>query len=407
MHLKKPKVLLAHPGTQYSYQLAKQLDELGFLHEFWTPFTIPKKGLLYKILNLLPNAIAKKFFNRVIENIEPKKIKTMFGLEAKYSFKGRNGLTEKLIHQRNRDFQLAIPEKSLQEADIIIGFDTSSFILAERAKQNGKVFILDQSIAHPKSKAKVFDQLNQLYPQFSQELLPKQADLIKLEAKEHLFADYIITASSFTKKTLVENSVDERKIIINPYGVNASQFKIIDRPQNKKIRFLFLGTLTIRKGINVLLEIWEELAPETAELWIAGPADTKIIAAIPKLDSISYLGKIPHQQLQEVVGKCDVLIFPSFFEGFGLVVLEAMACGLPVITTEATVGPDVIEDGVDGELYHSFDRNTLKEKIISFIKSPEKAKKMGVKAHLKARQFSWEAYGNRWNTLINTISYKN
>lgn len=403
--MKKPKVLIAHPGTQHSIRLAKQLDRIGVLYEFWSPSIIVKNSILFKCIRLLPKSIFKKISNRVVDGISAKKIKTFFRIELKYILKSRKeGLNEDVLYQRNKEFQELIPEASILSADIIIGFDTSSFLLAERAKKHGKIFILDQSIAHPKSKSKVFEKLNLLYPRFSQQLPIKSTFLTDLEKKEHTLSDYIVTASTFTKKTLIENLVEDEKIVINPYGVDHEQFKSPQKKTQKKIKFLFLGSLTVRKGINVLLDIWEELDPQNAELWLAGPAEDIIINYIPKLSSISYLGKIPHAELQNIINSCDILILPSFFEGFGLVILEAMSCGLPVITTEATIGNDIISNNIDGVIYNSFDIEHLKIIISTFIKSPHKAVAMGLKAREKAKEFSWDAYGNRWEDLLYKIA---
>ncbi|WP_461789874.1 glycosyltransferase family 4 protein [Pedobacter sp.] len=401
---KQIKVLLAHPGTQHSFQLAKQLEKNGLLFEFWSPFVVPEKSCLYYVLKRLPHTLFKKLSNRIISGVSRTKIKTIWWFEINYLIKGKlKGFDEKLIYERNKQFQMLIPDKSLNEADVIIGFDTSSFLLVKRAKQKEKIFILDQSIAHPNSKAIIFEKLNSLYPHLKLRLPFKSEQLTALEKVEHENADYIITASTFTKKTLVENQVDDKKIVINPYGVDNQRFNLNQLSTKEKLRFLFVGSLTARKGINILLKVWKELNPLNAELLLVGPAEKEIIDQIPQLASINYLGKIAHQDLQLTVSSCDVFVLPSFFEGFGLVILEAMACGLPVISTEATGAPDIIESGIDGIVYNSFDTEKLKASIQLFLESPDKAKTLGLNARKKVENFTWDAYGFRWAQLINNL----
>ena len=108
--------------------------------------------------------------------------------------------------------------------------------------------------------------------------------------------------------------------------------------------------------------------------------------------------------MQDIIRSSDVLLFPSFFEGFGLVILEAMACGLPVITTDATVGSDVIDNDIDGVVYNSFDIDRLKNIMLSFINTPTRAREMGLKAHEKASRFTWDSYGRRWEALLNKVT---
>jgi alpha-maltose-1-phosphate synthase len=95
-----------------------------------------------------------------------------------------------------------------------------------------------------------------------------------------------------------------------------------------------------------------------------------------------------------------VLVFPSYFEGFGLVLLEAMACGLPVITTTATAGPDIVSAGEDGWIIESGDLGALEEKMTYCLEYPEIVRQMGLQARATAERYSWSAYGDRWMTIL-------
>ena len=98
-----------------------------------------------------------------------------------------------------------------------------------------------------------------------------------------------------------------------------------------------------------------------------------------------------------------MLILPSLFEGFGLVILEAMAAGLPVITTHNTGGPDVIGEGKEGFVVPAGDAEALREKMEWFIKNPEKTKEMGKAAHRKAKEFTWERYGAEYAEIVREV----
>ena len=103
------------------------------------------------------------------------------------------------------------------------------------------------------------------------------------------------------------------------------------------------------------------------------------------------------------MSEADVFVFPSLFEGFALVILEAMAAGLPVITTPNTAGPDLIEDGKEGLIVPAGDANALREAMQSLLHNPERARSMGRAAHEKAKEFTWERYGERWEALVRDL----
>jgi glycosyltransferase involved in cell wall biosynthesis len=95
-----------------------------------------------------------------------------------------------------------------------------------------------------------------------------------------------------------------------------------------------------------------------------------------------------------------VFVFPSLVEGFGLVLLEAMACGIPIITTPNTGGPDIIIDGIEGFIIPIRDVEALKVKIAWCYSHPQELAKMGIAARKKAEQLTWERYRQKLAMII-------
>ena len=108
---------------------------------------------------------------------------------------------------------------------------------------------------------------------------------------------------------------------------------------------------------------------------------------------IEITGHLPRTELISLYSEADLLVHPSLLEGFGKVILEAMAMGLPVITTTATAGEYIIEDGVDGFLVPPADAGAISEKIRMLYESKELRETIGERAAEKAKQFNWERYG--------------
>jgi alpha-maltose-1-phosphate synthase len=395
------KSLLLHPGTQYSHRLAYQLNRVGCLHTFITGIAFAADASLLK---WMPGFLTSKIDNRILDgSIKRAQLKTIPLPELVALFRlFRGGDMEEVLHQRNLTFQNKVPQYLLEKADNVVGFDTSSWVMEERVKKLNKPFFLDQSIAHPREKERIYEQLRTRYPDWSEHIRPKNESGIQVEEMEYSLATKVVVASTFTKNSLICHNVPAAKIIVNPYGVGKDFFRRKSKDSGDgKTRFLYLGLLGARKGLPFLLETWKETElHQEAELWIAGPTSALALTAIRNVLGVSYKGRVPYRDIPNLLDECDCLVFPSFFEGFGQVILEAMAAGLPVITTEATAGPDIIESGRDGFIIRSGDRKHLSEIMKQVANDRALCYKMGKLAVEKAKSFSWDAYGDRWRKII-------
>jgi glycosyltransferase involved in cell wall biosynthesis len=117
-------------------------------------------------------------------------------------------------------------------------------------------------------------------------------------------------------------------------------------------------------------------------------------------ETVRYLASVPHTQLNQHYINANVFVFPSLVEGFGLVLLEAMACGIPVITTPNTAGPDIITDGVEGFIIPIRDVDALKEKIEWCYGHPAELAEMGRAARRKAEQLTWTRYQQQLSAKV-------
>ena len=395
------KTLLIHPGTQYSHRLAYQLNRIGYLYKFITGIAFASDSFWLKNT---PRFLKARISNRILDkSITANQIEIipLPELTALYRLFRKHDM-ETVLHNRNELFQRRIKSKLIERADQVIGFDTSSWILAERAGKLNKPFFLDQSIGHPIEKDSIFSILRQHYPEWKEDIPQKEISLVRQEEEEHQLSTRIIVASMFTKNSLVKNGVPANKIILNPYGIGQEFFRKKGQTRQKgKIRFVYLGTLGARKGLPFLIETWmENELFKKAELWLAGPGSDFAITTVANTPGLTYKGRVSYSQIPDLLTSCDCLIFPSFFEGFGQVILEAMAVGLPVITTEATAGPDIIENEVDGFIIPSGNKEELIKAMRVMIDDPALCFNMGNLAQEKAKLFSWNSYGDRWKAII-------
>jgi starch synthase len=456
------RVLLVHPGTQHAPRLAAELEKRGVLWRFWTGVASPKERGDFERSHF---DILKERKRRRVVDIPQEKLRTIGWVELLALGLARLPISrEKLWHGRNGLFQKLVPQGEIEAVDVVVGFDTSAWIIGERAKLAGKKFVLDQSVGHPLSRARAVREAGGDESMWPEAFVPRTDVVKRAEAQEHALADIVVVASSFSKRTLVENGVAEEKIRVLPYGVGgefvaAGAAKIrglqdhgTSGPQAAKIRgtgleargegearhgargerlealdarhstlvtkpfrFLYAGYLTKRKGIGVLLEAWEATVgcgpwdnrttglqvkdKRAAELRLVGGGEQPL----PLPVGVVCLGQTPREALLREMSEADVFVFPSLFEGFALVILEAMAAGLPVITTPNTAGPDLIEDGKEGLIVPAGDANALRVAMESLLNDTERTQSMGRAAHEKAKEYTWEKYGERWEALVREV----
>jgi glycosyltransferase involved in cell wall biosynthesis len=157
---------------------------------------------------------------------------------------------------------------------------------------------------------------------------------------------------------------------------------------------LFVGSLGQRKGISYLFTAARE-AGRAIELTVIGTKPAEPCPALENaLAGINWIPSLPHSGILEHMRRSDVLVFPSLFEGFGLVILEAMAQGVPVIATPHTAAPDIITDGVDGFIVPIRDASAIAARLVDLYHDRERLLAMGMAARAKASTFTWASYEN-------------
>lgn len=225
-------------------------------------------------------------------------------------------------------------------------------------------------------------------------------------AGESLHADHIIVASGFTKRTLTENGIGSEKIRIVPYGVNHDIF--VERKEYKRnkdtLKVLFVGSLNQRKGLSYLASAIKRLQDKSCNIEFIvtgrGIVDKELVLKYGLKNVVIRLN-VSREELVNIYQEADVFVFPSLCEGFGHVILEAMATGLPVIATENTAGPDIITDGYDGFIVPVCCVDTLVEKLDHLYHNPDVNCIMGKRAAETARKYTWENFRKGIITVIN------
>ena len=180
-----------------------------------------------------------------------------------------------------------------------------------------------------------------------------------------------------------------------PYGVNHDVFQQIKSKHdiNNKIKILFIGEINQRKGIKQILEAAKILSDQNFEFNLIGMG----MSSHPELykpykEYVNFLGLVSFETLLDQLKSSDVFIFPSLGEGFGLVLLEALSNGLPVICSRNCAGPDLIEDGKNGFLIDAGDTIALVDKLLWFESNRDKLPEMSQYARKSSSKYTWGIY---------------
>lgn len=278
----------------------------------------------------------------------------------------------------------------------------------EEAKQLGLYCIYDLPIGYWKSARLLMQKEFEVNPDWSSTLTGFNDSPKKLQKKDQelALADMIFVASSFTKKTLEDYAGNLPEIKVIPYGFpEVTKVKEYEPLENRKLKVLFIGGLSQRKGLSYLFEAVEEMQDKIALTIVGNKAVPNCNALNLALEKHNWIPSLSHKEVLQCMRDHDVFVFPSLFEGFGLVITEAMSQGIPVITTERTAGPDLIKDGEDGWIVPAGSSAALKEVLQKILETPEILKQAGLAAQNKAKTRPWSVYGQEMAEALSSLSF--
>ena len=211
--------------------------------------------------------------------------------------------------------------------------------------------------------------------------------------KEIDLADKILVGSTFVKNTFLSEGIPKEKLEILPYGVDTCFFipsKYLST-NNKQFRVLFVGQISQRKGISYLLRAFKRFRYPGNILTLVGSFQGDGNTFAPWQNLFKHICNIPHPELVKIYQNNDVFLFPTLLEGMPLVILEAMSCGLPVITTSNGPG-DIVRDGVDGYVVPTRDVDAIVDRLECLKNDLDLRIWMGRNARERALRFNWRVY---------------
>lgn len=280
--------------------------------------------------------------------------------------------------------------RQLESADLLHIWTTYGLRSLQRARELGIRTLVERASSHPRYQARLMDE------EYRRWGLPTMAtDVIATRSGAEIdLADYTLIPSDFVYESFLHQGVDPSRLITIPFGVDLDRFQPASEPGPHPFRVLFMGNVGLRKGVPYLLEAWRQLGWHDAELWLVGRITQgmrPILARYADLHGVRYIGHT--EDTVACYQSADLFAFPTIEEGSALVTYEALACGLPVVTTPHAGA--VLRDGREGMLTPIRDVDALATAIEKLRSNERLRRDMGVAARQRAEEFSWNRYGTR------------
>lgn len=218
----------------------------------------------------------------------------------------------------------------------------------------------------------------------------------------------IAAIGTFAERDYRERFPEPRHFCI-PYHCDLAAFLAAPRRVRAagETVFFFCGQMIARKGVDVLLAAFGRLGA-TARLLLVG-REAELPALLAPLPAevrarITYAGFQAPEELPRFFAQADVFVLPSRYDGWGVVVNQALGAGLPVLCSDMVgAGYDLVEDGVNGMKFHAGDAVALAEQMARFVREPELVEKWGAAARRKAHEWTPEAGAAKWVEALQTV----
>ncbi len=231
-------------------------------------------------------------------------------------------------------------------------------------------------------------------------------------------ADAVITLTEDMKKEM--QKIYDREIFVLPNGIDSWKFNSLSKEnsrkelkiqENEKI-ILFVGGLRHVKGARYLIEAMKTIIDreKNARLLIVGDGDEKeflkdLVKRLNLQEHVNFAGKIPNENIPEYMVASDIFVLPSLSEGFPVTVLEAMASGLPIVTTDVRGLSEIVKEGENGFLVKPENPGEIAEKVLLILEDTELRERISLSNKEKSKKYSWESVVARLEDVYHSIYF--
>jgi starch synthase len=287
--------------------------------------------------------------------------------------------------------------KRLPSCDVLVGLSGSCLRSGKAAQARGAKYVCDRGSSHIRVQDQLLREEHERWDVKFGGLDPRVLDK---EESEYAAADCITVPSSFCLRSFLSQGVSRAKLKRIPYGVNLERFHPTAAPDPSRFDILFVGSMSLRKGVPYLLAAYAKVRHPKKSLSFAGVPNGQIIDLMRRRglwpQDVRLLGHVPQPRLKEIMSRSHAMVLPSIEEGLAMVQAQALACGCPVIGTEHTGAEDLFADGKEGYIVPIRRADEIAERLQRIADDPHLRARMGEAAVARVRQLGgWSAYGDQ------------
>jgi glycosyltransferase involved in cell wall biosynthesis len=388
------------PHNLHIQNIGRSLHEAGWLESFRTSGADHFKGRPGRALRRAMEraGMGGKMARRRIEGIPEDLIETEWFWESlrlaasrlKLGIRAEDWVWEK--GERSFDGRCAALMRS-DRYDAFFGVEHGCEATLAACRAAGKRSVVAFSSPHHSFRKRWVDAEYEKFPELATEdlralsLLGRKRDALR--DREAAAADFIHANSALTARSLVEAGFSSEKIITVPLGAPSALAGPPAPLGPGPLRFMYAGNVSVQKGAHYLLEAWKKAARPGAELHLYGRIQLPA-AYVRRFDSgVFFHGPVTAAELGPAYARAAFLVFPTLCDGFGMVVLEAMAQGVPVITTPNAGAHGFIRPGENGFLVPPADTEALADTLSRCIAEGDSRPERRTAAWETARRWTW------------------
>jgi glycosyltransferase involved in cell wall biosynthesis len=373
----EPPIVLASPDLRPStLSVARSLVQAGLLRQFVTTLAVSppsERGwwerLAWRCLGrsqrLLGTRQVPEWLSGYVERYPVREL-----VRVATNRLGCGAVTcDRIWQWAEAGFDRQVARRWAGRTPCIYGCEHASVETFRRQKAAGGLTILWQVIAHPRVMGRLLREETDQFPTTATAYtrhVQQTAERVDARKEEQFaLADLIVANSAFVRQTFIEAGIPAEKVVVVPTACPpVCPATEPERTKSGKLIFLSAGTQTVRKGTHLLLEAWRRLRPPAgAELWLMGRMELpeKLLSDLPA--NVVVRPPVPRAELHELFGQVAVFVLPTLCEGRAHVLLEAIAHGVPVVTTGHAGCDDVIQPGRNGWIVPIRDTEALAERL--------------------------------------------
>ncbi len=390
--------------NQHIQQIALALHEAGVLGAYYTTgvdhYRLASTKAARRFLATVAPALDRQLQRRRIVTVPTEMVHAdwlwelprTIAAQARVDDRIQDWFWERSEHRLDRRCARLLAEKDFTG---FFGVEHGALAALRMAKEQGKAGVLAFLSPHHTMREQWVDREYEKFPEL---LTPATRKLLRLATardarrdEEARLADAILTASSTTRDSLIAAGLPPGKIYTVPLGSPlALPATSLPTTLAQPVQVLSVGSLSVTKGSHYLLQAWQTLGPSVAaELHCYGAVLLPKRVLPRRGGKIVLHGSLPQAAVFAAYQRAAVLVFPTLYDGFGSVVAEALAHGLPVITTRNAGAAELITEGANGFLVPPGDAQALTERLAWCLAHPRELLAMRHAALATARQWTW------------------